>query len=206
MPCNYLTVCRTATTHYAPNMLDVSIKCSSNANKGIILTLVLHRVTLRYQQKVDLGNSSTSVSSSVCKRCVYTVHRNIRRHECLYILGPVSLTIFARNSNWMENSPQRNSVAGHPIATIFCTCHDSTAVVPCTKFCSDRCVRIVVTVKRNFHRIWITMEKPLVKRGPGITQGGDCSSVIKKWFLLNVATRSLFRTCLNLLELCSFAS
>ena len=60
-----------------------------------------------------------------------------------------------------------NSIAGHQIATNFCTCHDSTAVVPCTKFCSDYGIRVEVRVKRNFHRIWITMEKPFVKRGPG---------------------------------------
>ena len=58
--------------------------------------------------------------------------------------------------------PSCNSVAGHQIATNFCTCHDSTAVVPCTKFCSDHCIRIEMRVKRNFHRIWIAMEKPLV--------------------------------------------
>ena len=52
------------------------------------------------------------------------------------------------------------------VATNFCTCHDSTAVVSCTKFCSDHCIRIEVSVKRNFHRIWIAMEKPLVKWAP----------------------------------------
>ena len=67
----------------------------------------------------------------------------------------------------METSPCCNSVAGHQIATNVCTCHDSTAVVPCTTFCSDHCIRIEMRVKRNFHRIWIVMEKPLVKRGPG---------------------------------------
>ena len=30
--------------------------------------------------------------------------------------------------------------------TIFCTCHDRSAVVPCIKFCSGRCVRIEVRV------------------------------------------------------------
>ena len=49
---------------------------------------------------------------------------------------------------------------------IFCTCHDSTAVMPCTKFCSDNCIGIEMRAKRNFHQIWIAMEKPLVKRGP----------------------------------------
>ena len=66
----------------------------------------------------------------------------------------------------METVSCHNSVAGHRIATIFCTCHDSTAVVPCTKFCSDHCIRIEVRVKRYFHRIWIAMEKTLVKRAP----------------------------------------
>ena len=68
----------------------------------------------------------------------------------------------------METSPCHNSVAGHKIATNFCICHDSTAVVPCTKFCSDHCIRIEVRVKRNFHRIWIAMEKPLLERAPGM--------------------------------------
>ena len=58
-------------------------------------------------------------------------------------------------------------VIGHQIATNFCTCHDSTAVVPCTKFCSDHCIRIEVRANRNFHRIWIVMEKLFVKRGLG---------------------------------------
>ena len=66
----------------------------------------------------------------------------------------------------METSSCHYSVAGHQIATHFCTCHDSTSVVPCMKFCSDHCIRIEVRVKRNFHRIRIAMEKPLVKRGP----------------------------------------
>ena len=38
--------------------------------------------------------------------------------------------------------------------------------MPCTKFCSDHCIRIEMRVKRNFQRIWIAMEKLLVKRGP----------------------------------------
>ena len=36
----------------------------------------------------------------------------------------------------------------------------------CTKFCSDHSIRLEMRVKRNFHRIWNAMEKPLVKRGP----------------------------------------
>ena len=80
---------------------------------------------------------------------------------------PVSLTFFARNSNSMENSSCCNSVAAHQIETNFCTCHDSTAVVSCTKFCSNHFIRLEMRVKRNFHRNWNAMEKPLVKWGPG---------------------------------------
>ena len=93
-------------------------------------------------------------------------------------LGPVSLTVFSRNYNSMETSPCHNSIAGHQIATNFCTCHDSTAVVPCTKFCSNHCIRIEVRVKRNFHRVWIAIENPLVKRGPAWYSGhmGSCAA------------------------------
>ena len=65
----------------------------------------------------------------------------------------------------MENSPCCNSVAGHKIATNVCTCHDSTAVVPCWNFCSDHCIRLEGKVKRNIHQIGTAMENPLVKRG-----------------------------------------
>ena len=84
----------------------------------------------------------------------------------LYALGPVSLTIFARNLNSMKVTRWCNSTTGHQIATNFCTYHDSTAVVLCTKYWSDHCVRIRKTVMRNFHRIWNAMDKPLLKRAP----------------------------------------
>ena len=66
----------------------------------------------------------------------------------------------------METLPCCNSVAGHQIATNFCTCHDSTAVVSCTNICSDCCVEIKVTVKWNFHQIWISMENAVSEMGP----------------------------------------
>ena len=74
------------------------------------------------------------------------------------ILGSVSLTMFVYISNSLEISPYCDSISGHQI----------TAVLSCTKFCSDRCVRIEVRVKRKkIHRIGIPMETPLVKRSPG---------------------------------------
>ena len=63
----------------------------------------------------------------------------------------------------METSPSSNSIPGHRIATKFFKSHDSTA---CTKFCSDRCVRIEVKAKGTFHRIWIVMKKNVSETGP----------------------------------------
>ena len=98
--------------------------------------------------------------------------------------GPGSLTRFARNSNSKETTPCCNSVNGHQIASNFCTCHDITAFVPCTKFCSDHYIRTEVRVKRNFHRIWIAMEQgksggfescdwPIVRKRPIWVKIGD---------------------------------
>ena len=74
-------------------------------------------------------------------------------HDVCWSQGPVSLTLFCRNLNSMETSPCCNSAAGHQIATNFRTCHDSTAVAPCAKVCSDHCTKIEVRVKQNFHRM-----------------------------------------------------
>ena len=46
----------------------------------------------------------------------------------------------------MESLPCCNSVAGHQIAAIFSNA--TTAVVPCTKFCCDHCIRFDVWVKQ----------------------------------------------------------
>ena len=46
--------------------------------------------------------------------------------------------------------------------------HATTAQI-----CSDHGISVEVRVKQNFHRIWIAMEKPLVKRGPALGLGHD---------------------------------
>ena len=58
----------------------------------------------------------------------------------------------------MEISPGCSSITGHKIATKFCTCHDSTAVMPNAKFCSNYVVGFGMRVRLNFHHIWILME------------------------------------------------
>ena len=67
----------------------------------------------------------------------------------------------------MENSFSSNSITDDHIATKFGTCHDSLAVVPCAKYCSDHFISIWMRAKWNFHHIWIVMEKLLVKWAPG---------------------------------------
>ena len=66
----------------------------------------------------------------------------------------------------MEISFSSNSTADDHIATTFGTCHDSPAVVPCAKYCSDHFISIWMRAKWNFHHIWIVMEKSLVKWVP----------------------------------------
>ena len=58
------------------------------------------------------------------------VRGTLRDHK-FDLQGPISGTIFRRNSNSTENCFQCNSIVGYHIATTFCTCHDSKAV-PCT--------------------------------------------------------------------------
>ena len=50
----------------------------------------------------------------------------------------------------------------HQISTKFCTCHDSTAVVACAKFCSDPFIIILVTTKYDIQEIVNVREKLLV--------------------------------------------
>ena len=79
---------------------------------------------------------------------------------------PISRTIFHPNWNSTENMFSCNSILGYHIATKFCTCHDDITVVPCAKLHSDYFTSTWMRAKLNLHRIWITMEKSLVKYAP----------------------------------------
>ena len=67
----------------------------------------------------------------------------------------------------MEISFSSYSTTDDHIATKYGTCHDSPAVVPCAKYCSDHFISILMRAKWNFHHIWNVMEKLLVKWSPG---------------------------------------
>ena len=91
------------------------------------------------------------------KRPMEYYERCIIRYIEICTRGTFHWRYFALNSNSRETSPCCNSIVCHQIARLFCTCHVSRAVEPCSKFCCDHYVKIEVRVKRNFKWIWIAM-------------------------------------------------
>ena len=73
--------------------------------------------------------------------------------------GPFQEWFFPHNSNSMENWFLCNSIVGDCITTKLCTCHNSIAVVPCAEFHRNHFTATWMTVKLNFHWIWVTMGK-----------------------------------------------
>ena len=71
---------------------------------------------------------------------------------------PISLMIFHHDwKKMMEILSSYDSIVVGHIATKFCTCHDSTAVVPCAKFCGDHFIRMRM-FGREQNEISITFE------------------------------------------------
>ena len=71
----------------------------------------------------------------------------------------------------MENLFSSNSITGDHIATKFGTCHDSPAVVPCAKFCSDHFISTWMGANWNFHHI--------SEMGPWIAKASDYWSFVR---------------------------
>ena len=80
------------------------------------------------------------------------------RGDCAQRL--IAQTIFYHNSYSMGIWFCCNSMFSRYIATKFSTCHDSTAVVTCAKFCSDQMIIFWMRGKLNFHKLW---QKNIVK-------------------------------------------
>ena len=66
----------------------------------------------------------------------------------------------------MEISFRSHLDSNTVIATKFCTCHDSYAVVSCARICCDLMASNGITERRNFHCIWIVGKKSVVKGAP----------------------------------------
>ena len=82
--------------------------------------------------------------------------------------GHFTTDISRHNSNLMHISFCCNSLPGQQIATNFSTCHDSSAVVACAKFCSNHFTSICMRANCDFLLIWIVMENSLVNLQRGI--------------------------------------
>ena len=108
----------------------------------------------------------------------YACHR-LSMIPCHFVdQGLVSLTIFCSHCKFDWNFALLLFHCCPTDRNNFFTCHDSTAVVACTKFCNDRCIKIEVRVKWTLHRNWIAMGKPLVEWAPDcIIQNGRRGSV-----------------------------
>ena len=76
--------------------------------------------------------------------------------------GLLSLTSFPSQLKFDEHC---NSIP-YDITAKFCTCHDSSAVLSCAKFCSDYFNRIWMRTKWNIRKILIVMEKIVSKMVP----------------------------------------
>ena len=102
---------------------------------------------------------------SACVIISYNINDYI---ELVYVVkqGAISRTIYPSYLKFDGKSVYCNSVVGYHNATKRCTCHNSTAIVPCARFHSDHLSKNLMRVEWNFHRIWITMEKSFVKWTP----------------------------------------
>ena len=81
------------------------------------------------------------------------------RASVLWSGGPFHVGYFHDNSHTLEIKLWFNSIVGYKITTKFCTCHRTTAVIPCAKFHSDHFITTWMRAGWMFHWIWITMEK-----------------------------------------------
>ena len=102
----------------------------------------------------------------------------IYHHENQYTLpsNAADLFILTRTSHIQFSSCNLNSTTNQflflpnckkVIATNFCTCHDSIAVMACAKFCSNFNRKKGTTAKSFFHQIQIMHQKSSVGWIPG---------------------------------------
>ena len=73
---------------------------------------------------------------------------------------------FSRNSNSTEISSCCNLSTDHQMMTNFCTCNESTAVMPCATFFTITSLESRWEQTKEFHQIWIVIEKTSVKWVP----------------------------------------
>ena len=97
-----------------------------------------------------------------------------REHNIEGQTAPSHLWFCHHNSISTDISFCSNSNSDDLVSTKFCTCYDSTAVVPCAKICGDIIARNGITMKWNFNGIWIAMQKLWVKLPATPLYGSPC--------------------------------
>ena len=95
----------------------------------------------------DLRHQRAHYDITVMELCMWSV-----------VLGTITLRVLHQNLNLMANSLHCDSIPGCDIATNFCTCHGSRAVMSCAKFFSNRVTRVWIRAKWNLHHIWIVIK------------------------------------------------
>ena len=97
----------------------------------------------------------------------YTSHELCTRFVVYCVLSPVPLTIFRSNSKFDQIWPCSGLKCTLPIATKFCTGHNSVTIVTCSNF---RCHRLSTfqTIEPPIYRISNLIEISLVGRVPGM--------------------------------------
>ena len=100
---------------------------------------------------------NTLVNWNISEICTNVASVYQPSHETLQ--GPISLNCFSTAIQiwWIILFCSHLSFNG--IATKFCTCHGSCAVVACAKICCDLMDNNWITARGSFHRIWIVSKK-----------------------------------------------
>ena len=80
-----------------------------------------------------------------------------------------------------ENMFCSNSISNHVITTIFCTGHDSIAVMACAKICRDNIAFICARADWYFHPTWTVHEKCLVICNPSFPISCWAPSSMNAW-------------------------
>ena len=100
--------------------------------------------------------------------------------------GAPSTKEFNHNSNLMANLYCCHLNLNAMNATKFCTWHDSCAVKPCAKICSNLLTKHQITGRWIYYEIWIMSETSLVKWAP------DLLPYSQEWRALRWGIQSVF--------------
>ena len=121
---------------------------------------------IRSDGKIFAQKTSNEISVVMEFCCHATITMFIQEWLVYFLIWPHSLMIFYSNSHLLCFSIFSHSNTDAVIATKFCICHDSSAVVTCAKFCSDPIFRNWIISNCDCDWYWIVDQKSLVRCSP----------------------------------------